>query len=266
MRLFISRLVLWLCGLLPASFAGAAAAHPDITGMWQFEFSGWNAAAPPNAPELMPAARALVKKRVAAESHGYVRSVQNILCLPTAFPIMMMWRSPILITQAPEKILITTEHDPGNDEPRTLYLNETIHPPNADETWNGHSIAHWDGDALIVDTIDFNERGELFAGVPRSESTHIVERFHETPGGKFLIDDMIITDPTILISPWHVSMKFDRMPEDTERLEAVCEPDLDALKTLDLSSVKDTDPEAARLLDPSLHYNAFGNQFSKETK
>ena len=62
-------------------------------------------------------------------------------------------------------------------------------------------------------------------------------------------------DP-ILTKRWVVGFRYTRMPLGTERLEAVCEPDLLALKALDLPSLKDTDVEAARLLDPSLQYNA----------
>ena len=266
LRLLRNRALHGVLACASAFLPAAAQSHPDLTGMWQFEFSGWNPAASPHAPVLKPAAQAIFDKRRASSKTGYVRSVQNILCLPTAFPVLMMWRSPIEIMSAPGRLSIITEHDPGNDEPRTIYLTEKTHPADIDETWNGHSIAHWEGPVLVVDTIGFNDRGELFEGVPRTETTHIVERFRLTGDGKSLIDQMTIDDPATFVSPWRFEMKFDRLPPDTERLEAVCEPDLDALKALDLNSVKDIDPEAARLLDPSRHYNAFGNQFLKETK
>jgi hypothetical protein len=55
-----------------------------------------------------------------------------------------------------------------------------------------------------------------------------------------------------------VTLRYSRMPEDTERFEAVCEPDLEALKATDLAALKDTDVEAARMLDPALGYNPGG--------
>ena len=42
----------------------------------------------------------------------------------------------------------------------------------------------------------------------------------------------------------------DRMPDAEERFEVSCEPDLDAIKTLDLPALKDADPEVARFLNP----------------
>ncbi len=253
-----------MCGI--AVGTAGAQTHPDLTGMWQFEFSGWSPITA-HPPALTAAAqKAFDIKKAKLKNAGFVRTVQNILCLPTSFPVLMMWRSPIEIAASPDRLSIITEHDPGNDEPRTIYLTEKKHPADLDETWNGHSIGHWEGGTLVVDTIGFNERGELFGGLPRSEKTHIVEHFSLIKGGKQLLDHMIIEDPSNFTAPWPADLVFDRLPDDTERLEAVCEPDLDALKALDLKSIKDIDPEAARLLDPSQHYNAFGNQYLNETK
>jgi hypothetical protein len=45
-------------------------------------------------------------------------------------------------------------------------------------------------------------------------------------------------------------MKYDRKPPTEERMEVVCDVDLEALKRTDLQALKDVDPEVARLLDP----------------
>jgi hypothetical protein len=66
---------------------------------------------------------------------------------------------------------------------------------------------------------------------------------------------MTLTAPAVLTGPWTVTLRYSRMPEDSERFEAVCEPDLEALKVTDLASLKETDVEAARLLDPTQQYN-----------
>ena len=46
-------------------------------------------------------------------------------------------------------------------------------------TYNGHSIGHWEGDTLVVDTIGLN--GKIWldrVGHPESDQMHIVERIH----------------------------------------------------------------------------------------
>jgi hypothetical protein len=226
--------------------------------MWQFEFSPWLKGAP-TKPALTPPAAALAAKRYAAREKGYVRALQNILCLPTGFPALMMWRSPLEIETAPGRISIVTEHDPGPDEPRTIYMHETTQPADIDPSWNGHSIGRFDGDALVVDTVGFNGRqAQEFA--PVGLGTHVTERFHLIEGGQKLVDDVTFADPAIYERPYTITLTYDRLPPDSERMEAVCEVDLEALKNIDLNSIKDVDPEAARLLDPVNGYNAAGTQ------
>lgn len=226
--------------------------------MWQFEFSPWLKGAP-SAPPFTPQAAALAAKRKAAREKGYVRALQNILCLPTGFPALMMWRSPIEIEAAPGRISILTEHDPGPDEPRTIYLDEKAQPDAIDPSWNGHSIGRFTGDTLVVDTVGFNGRQDPgFA--PVGPNTHVTERFHLAPDGGKLLDDITFTDPSIYTRPYSFTLAYDRMPPDSERMEAVCEVDLEALRNVDLNTIKDVDPEAARLLDPANGYNAAGAQ------
>jgi hypothetical protein len=238
--------------------AGAMAAMPgDLSGVWQYDRE---AARNRPKPDLTPSAAALVAKKTAARQAGWVREVQNLKCLPTGMPLLMQWISPIYIFQDYRRIAIITEDDPGNDQPRTIYLDEKAHPPvdTISPSWNGHSIGHWEGAVLVVDTIGFNERATLFGGVPRTPKTHIIEHFHVSPDGLTLIDTVTMEDPAVLTKPWTVDLPYKRMPADTERLEAVCEPDLGALQTLDWAAIKDVDEEAARMADPAQRYNPGG--------
>ena len=222
--------------------------------MWQYDFS--KPVDPP--PTLKPAAAAVVAKRRAAREAGYVRTIGNMKCLPTGMPELMQWRSPIEIQQGVGRISIITEHDPGNDEPRTIYLAEKVHPKDVDQSWNGHSIGHWEGNVLVVDTISFNDRATLLGGVPRSTQAHITERFEASADGKTMKDVMTMEDPVALTKPWTVVLNYSRLPDDEERLEAVCEPDLEALSKLDINSLKGLDSEADRMSDPSQRYNPGG--------
>ncbi len=254
-----------LCGVLLSSaalfFAVPAGAATDLTGMWQIRLSKTagddDVKTDAGRPRLRPAAQAWVDRRAEADKNGFVRSVTNMKCLPTGFPLMMQWRSPIMIMEGFGRIAIITEHDPGNDEPRVIYLDRG-HPDPVDPSWNGDSIGHWEGDTLVVETVGLNGRsGAHFA--PLTEKTRIVERIALAEGGKALVDRLTFTDPEVFAEPYSVSWTFDRMPNATPRMEAVCEPDLDALADVDLQKVKDVDGEAARMLDPDLRYNASGN-------
>lgn len=244
-----------LAAVVGASAAGAQAKPADLSGVWLYERD--QAAVDRTPPAVTPKVAALLKAKQAARAGGYVREVQNLKCLPTGMPLMMQWISPIYIFQDYGRVAILTEDDPGNDQPRTIYLQEKAHPA-ADvlfPSWNGHSIGHWDKDELVVDTVGFNERAILFGGVPRTPKTHIVERFKVSPDGQGLTDVVTIDDPDVLTAPWVRKLSYKRMPPDTERLEAVCEPDLEALGSFDWNKYKDVDEEAARMVDPALRYN-----------
>ncbi len=55
-----------------------------------------------------------------------------------------------------------------------------------------------------------------------------------------------------------MTLRDNRLPEDPERYEAVCETDFAALKETDLEKAKVYDSAAARLLDPKAKYNPGG--------
>lgn len=239
--------------------AWAAAAHPDITGMWQYRFRE-SPAAPP-ADVLTDYARQYIELQRRGEAAGHVRDVANMKCLPTGFPQLMLWRSPIEIMQGFGRIAIITEHDPGNDEPRTIYLDKP-QQSMPDPSWNGHSVARWDGSALLIDTVALNARGTFL--FPLTPSTHVTERLSLQQGGKVLADAMTFEDPKVFLKPYTLTVRYDRMADSEERMEAVCEPDLDALSHVDLKAIKDYDGEAARMLDPNDQYNAGGSEADRK--
>lgn len=59
---------------------------------------------------------------------------------------------------------------------RTVYMNAREHPANIKPTRAGHSIGHWEGDTLVVDTVGFLA-GWLNTPVANSDKLHVVERF-----------------------------------------------------------------------------------------
>lgn len=239
-----------LCALCTFT-AAARAATPDITGMWMYRFKESREALVED--HLTQRARDLLAEHRRGETLGHVRGVANMKCLPSGFPALMMWRSPIQIMRGFGRIAINTEHDPGNDEPRTIYLNQP-QARDPDPSWNGHSVGRWDGKLLVVDTIGLNGRGEF--QLPLTASAHVVERIRLENGGRLLVDQMTIEDPAFFTQPYTFTIRFDRMPDSAERMEAVCEPDLEAIKDVDLQAVRNFDLEAARMLDPDQQYNA----------
>lgn len=96
--------------------------------------------------------------------------------------------------------------------PRRIYMDGRGHPTDLDPTWMGHSIGHWDGDVLVIDTIGLNGRARPLNGyaanavnattqtaadarLPASDQMHIVERLKLVGDGNLLEVTMTITDP-----------------------------------------------------------------------
>jgi len=240
-----------------AAGALAAPAHKapgDITGVWMVQPAYYLGAKLSPTPVLTLAAQDLRKRRAAATAKGYVRSAGNMLCEGGGGPALSMIRSPFEVMQGFGRISFIFETESFN-QPRTVYLREKAQPDNIYPSENGHSIGHWEGQGpgktLVVDTVGFSGRSSFPGGVAASTQAHIVERFRLSKDGRTLTDAITMTDPVSLAQPWSIALKYDRMADTEERFEVTCEPDLDALKTLDLEALKDVDPLVARLVDPN---------------
>ena len=240
------------CGLASGAFAKAkpSAAGGDITGVWMVQPAYYLGQPLKPAPMLTASALDLRKRRAAATAAGYVRSAGNMLCQGGGGPALSMIRSPFEVMQGFGRLTFIFETETFN-QPRTVYLNEKTQPDNIYPSENGHSIGHWEGKTLVVDTVGFNGRSSFPGGVRASDKAHIVERLSVSKDGKVLTDEITMTDPANLAQPWTTTLKYDREPDTEERFEVACEPDLDALKTLDLNALKDADPEIARMVDPN---------------
>ena len=80
---------------------------------------------------------------------------------------------------------------------RTIYMNVKEHPHNLKLTRTGHSIGHWDGDTLVVDTAGFAP-GFLNPPVHNSDQLHVVERFVLDPSKVSLTRSYVAEDPVYL--------------------------------------------------------------------
>lgn len=82
---------------------------------------------------------------------------------------------------------------------RTIHLDMDSHPGDFQSSRAGHSIGHWDGDTLVVDTTGFEE-GYLDTrqGVKHSNQLHVVERFSLSEDGNSLIRTYSGEDPLFL--------------------------------------------------------------------
>ena len=91
---------------------------------------------------------------------------------------------------------------------------------------HGHSIGHWEGDALVVDTVGVLPEVLLAiseaSGVPNNGDMHIVERIHLTKPDT-LTDELTITAPHVLTRPWVTRRLYYRHRDrNFQIVEGVC--------------------------------------------
>ncbi len=77
---------------------------------------------------------------------------------------------------------------------RVIHMNLDAHPTAIDPTPTGHSIGHWEGDVLVVDTIGF-QPGVIVPPLRHSEQLHVVERFSLDTEKMTLNRSYVATDP-----------------------------------------------------------------------
>lgn len=97
---------------------------------------------------------------------------------------------------------------------RHIYLDGRPHPSvgNRTPTGAGHSVGHYEGDVLVVDTTGLTQ-GTVVAGGIRTPETHLVERFEVQPDGKRMTITYTWDDPKVYAKPHTYTYTFDRAPE-----------------------------------------------------
>ena len=124
---------------------------------------------------------------------------------------------PFQIVQGTHKVEMVFAY---NSSGRTIHLDKVEGPP--DDTYNGFSQGHWEGDTLVTQVTRFNGKTWLDrAGNFSSDALKVTERF--TPIGN--IDDMLalryeatIEDPKVLTAPFKITMPLYRRVESNARL------------------------------------------------
>ncbi len=131
------------------------------------------------------------------------------------YPIMMNAAAPLQFLITPEEVLIVNAYR----DVRHIYTDGRKHPA-PDDVWPtvwGDSIGHWEGDTLVVDTIQVKNPNIYFHGAPPfSEQAHYVERIRMVSPTR-IEDAFTIEDPVTLSGPFTATVVyqpaegFDRM-------------------------------------------------------
>jgi len=184
---------------------------PDWSGIWLPNVADQRRQVSANPPPWMAAAAAQVQELVKQERAGHPKLIFSG-CLPESMPAwMLVSHNAMEILFTPGRVTMLGESD--SNRLRRIYTDGRKHPEDPDLTFHGHSIAHWEGGVLVVDTIGI--RPETFiavseaVGLPNNGDLHIVERIH-LAGPNTLDDELQITAPHMLTRPWKTTRIFYR--------------------------------------------------------
>ena len=110
---------------------------------------------------------------------------------------------------------ITLRPDWSNIE-RVVWMDGRSHPSGGERTPLGHSIGHWEGETLVVDTTHFSAHPASSLRrlpVPSSDEKHLVERFTLAEDGTRLIYEILVEDPVYLAEPVTQIHEWDYRPD-----------------------------------------------------
>ena len=137
----------------------------------------------------------------------------EIKCYLPGVPRATYMPYPFQILQSASAIFIAYEYAGAV---RSLYLKDP--GPAPVDSWMGQSVAHWEGETLVVDVTGFNDQTWFDrAGNFHSEKLHVVERYTRT-SPDVISYEATIEDPNVFTRPWKMSMPLYRRQEKNARL------------------------------------------------
>jgi hypothetical protein len=171
-------------GRMPLSEAGRAKVREDGARRRSVLFAG---------PESLPIAERCLIGFTGAGGPGMLNTIYN---------------NNYQIVQTPDAVMILVEmvHDA-----RIIRL-EGEHRPPAMRQWLGDSVGRWEGDTLVVETVNVHPEQGAAGPVYLSESGRVVERFTRTAEDQIHYEFEVV-DPVYYTTPWRAEMTLNARRE-----------------------------------------------------
>jgi hypothetical protein len=201
-------------------------------------------------PILKPEAAEIVRQKGEISKSGHTYPDSSNQCRPYNPPFTLAMQLGIEILQKKDGITMIYDQD---DQVRHIRLN-SAHPAKVTPTPMGDSIAHYEGDELVVDTVGIRPGPYAMVdryGSPVTPSLHVIERYRLVDGQaakdaqeryeklegrlnaapRLMDSDMAkrglqvyvtIEDPQVFTTSWSGYVTYRRMAQNMPWLEQVC--------------------------------------------
>ncbi len=202
----------------------ALAKLPDWSGVWTPFVSDQNKRISSDPVPWQPKVAEQIAAMEAEEKAGRPRGL-FINCLPEGMPTwMLISHNALEFLFTPGRVTLLGEMD-GN-RLRRIYTDGRPHPADPDPTFHGHSIGHWEGTTLVVDTVGVLPEAYLAVseavGIPNNGDLHVIERIHLAEPD-VLHDELEIIAPHVLRAPWKTTrIYFRQRARKYDIVEGVC--------------------------------------------
>ena len=160
-------------------------------------------------PILQPWVRERLREVNERLLSGQVVAIPKERCWPVGVPaFLLLPATPVYFLQTPKEVLMIWMQD---HQVRRVSLN-VPHSANVKPSWYGESVGHYDGDALVVDTVGITTNTYVDNyQTPHSEQLHVIERFHMIDQGKTLEVNVHVEDPGAFTTPWNAIQRYRRV-------------------------------------------------------
>jgi hypothetical protein len=186
----------------------------DLTGFWTLIKNDHSLGTP--APPLTPAGQAAKAGRI-LDRNGVIGNAPWYTCNPMGFPRLLNDDEPIEFIMLPDRILqlFQWEHRTRMlwTDGRELPSEENLE--NLGPAWYGHSVAKWNGNTLVVNTVGLEERAWLDNdGNPKSFHARIEETWKMVDSNTLHLQ-LTLYDPEYYTRPYVGSTKiYKRIPKN----------------------------------------------------
>ena len=143
------------------------------------------------------AARARVEYALGMAAQNTQLATPHIMCRPTGVNQAIGPIAPVYVLQNAEKMVFVVM-DEIRDIRQVYFADE--HPEDLEPSYGGHSIARWDENTLLVETIGYNGRGVLDNAV-HSSQMRMTQAITKSADGRTLNIEITLDDPAIFTRP-----------------------------------------------------------------
>ena len=175
---------------------------------------------PPNGRvPVRPEAEAVREDNLAHRNDNWVYQSPWERCITRGVPGGMFpsnYNNALEIVQTPEHVVI---HQEMIHEVRIIPMDGRPRLDPSVRQWMGDARGRWEGNTLIVETTNFDDRAwiannvatERIRGIPVSEALHLTERFTRVAENTINYE-VTIVDPKIYTAHWKVAMPLNLDP------------------------------------------------------